>query len=182
MYNMTSSISILQFLLNNLSWLIACDLKANIHRDVISKTCTLENRWNFAENLKGKTFTNLWNWHNRVIRQSELRECLVRSTLINVDLVRHSEVFQMAIRMHTALCRQQDVARQFNVHPSTFRLYCYNVEAQQFHNCNQNRVIMEHKPRQSEWNSKFTVLLWGNRGSWGCAISEPGPSYHITTR
>jgi hypothetical protein len=44
----------------------------------------------FAENSNGKTSMNLWKWRNR------------------------------AVGMHTALCRQQDVARQFNIHPSTF--------------------------------------------------------------
>jgi hypothetical protein len=40
----------------------------------------------------------------------------------------------------------------------------------------------QNKPRQSEWNSKLTAVLWGNRGSWGCAISEPWASYHISKK
>jgi hypothetical protein len=65
--------------------------------------------------------------------------------------------------MHSVLCRQQDVARQFNVRLSTFSrplsrfrvtrqvstrqryrrqlkttVYCYKVEAQQLHVCNQS--------------------------------------------
>jgi hypothetical protein len=90
MCNMTSSISILQFLLKNSSRLIACNLKANIHRVVISNTRAHENRWNIAENSNAKTSMNLWKWRNR------------------------------AIGMHSELCRQQDVARQFNAHLLTF--------------------------------------------------------------
>jgi hypothetical protein len=45
MCNMTSSsVSILRFLLNSWSRLIACNLKANIHRGVISNTCAHAHR------------------------------------------------------------------------------------------------------------------------------------------
>jgi hypothetical protein len=89
---MTSSFSILHFLLNNWSRLISCSLKANTHRGDISNTCALENCWKVAEDSNGKTSTNLWKWRNR------------------------------AIEMHTAGCRQQNVAQQFNVHPSIINL------------------------------------------------------------
>jgi hypothetical protein len=102
MCNMTSSISILQFLINHWSRFIACNLKANIHRDVISKRCTHENIWNVAENSNGETSTSLWKWRN------------------------------WAIGLHTAILHQQDVVRQFNVHPSTFSrlLNCLRVTRQ----------------------------------------------------
>jgi transposase len=86
---MTSSISILHFLLNNWSRLIACNLKANIHRGVISNTCAHENHWKVAKYSNVKTSTNLWKWRNK------------------------------AVGMHIAGCSQQDVVQQFNVHPST---------------------------------------------------------------
>ena len=89
MCHMTSSISILHFLLNNWSRLIACNLKANIHRGVISNTCAHENHWKVAKYSNVKTSTNLWKWRNK------------------------------AVGMHIAGCSQQDVVQQFNVHPST---------------------------------------------------------------
>jgi transposase len=83
--HITSSINIL----HNWSRLIACDLKANIHRGVISNTYAHENHWKVVEDSYGKASTNLWKWRNR------------------------------AIAMHTAGCCQQDVEQQFNVHLST---------------------------------------------------------------
>jgi hypothetical protein len=56
---MTSSINILHFLFNNLSRLITCNLRANIHRGVISNTC--------AKYSNVKTSTNLSKWRNKAV-------------------------------------------------------------------------------------------------------------------
>jgi hypothetical protein len=83
--HMTSWICILQFLLNNWSWLIACNLRANIHREYrFEDACT-----------------------------QKLLNCCRKSKWKNVHKRNRS------IGMLSAGCRQQDVARQFNVHPST---------------------------------------------------------------
>ena len=67
MCHMTSSISILHFLLNNWSRLIACNLKANIHRGVISNTCAHKNHWKVAKYSNVKASTNLWKWRNKAV-------------------------------------------------------------------------------------------------------------------
>jgi hypothetical protein len=44
----------------------------------------------------------------------------------------------------------------------------------QCHDLGWNRSLWQNKPRHSERNAEFTDSLWGNRGSWSCAVSEPG--------
>jgi hypothetical protein len=86
-------------------------------------------------------------------------------------------VFMWILQMDVLVFGVNELSGSSRKRHSTWSLWwCHDLVWNISHYGKTNCVTVNGTP------NSVTVLLWGNRGSWNCAVSKRGSRYHILTR